>query len=305
MKGILISLFLFCITLQGAIYDCFTFYNELELLKLRFEELYDVVDFFVLAEGETSFTGNPKLLYFAENIQEFEKYNDKIIHLIVKDFSSLTGDKNTDHWNREIHSRDYMMEALKNCQEDDIIFISDVDEIPRATCVVEIEKYLEEMSARRNQNPRRTRKRRPHENDFVCGLSMRLFSLYMNREYPVTWDGGSKAVPFWFLQKNTPWKIKIFHHEHKDIKWFKNAGWHFNGMGGEKRVLQKWQNCQPTVGAEDYLESLERDEQLLKETIKSTRDSLTFRVEIDATYPKYFLDNIAYFRSMGWLDEEE
>ena len=156
----------------------------------------------------------------------------------------------------------------------------------------------------RNQNSRRWCKRGPKNNDFVCGLSMRLFSLYMNREYPVTWDGGSKAVPFWFLQKFTPWEIKIFHNTYKDIQMFKNAGWHFNGMGGEKRVLQKWQNCQPVVGIEEYLESLENDEQLLKEKIKSTRDSLTFRVEIDETYPKYFLDNIEYFRLIGWLDEE-
>ena len=46
------------------IYDCFMIYNELDLLEVRLEELYDVVDYFVISEGEHTFSGKEKQLCF-------------------------------------------------------------------------------------------------------------------------------------------------------------------------------------------------------------------------------------------------
>ena len=42
------------------IYDCFTFYNEFDLLELRLTELYNYVDYFVIVEADTTFTNRPK-----------------------------------------------------------------------------------------------------------------------------------------------------------------------------------------------------------------------------------------------------
>ncbi len=79
------------------IFDCFTFYNELELLKMRFEELYDAVDYFVLVESPISYTGKSKSLYYQENAHSFEKYQDKIIHIVIDQFPGLTGNAEADH----------------------------------------------------------------------------------------------------------------------------------------------------------------------------------------------------------------
>ena len=67
------------------IYDCFTFFNELELLELRLNELAGVVDKFVLVEATQTHTNKPKPLHYHENRARFSAFHDKIIHVIVDD----------------------------------------------------------------------------------------------------------------------------------------------------------------------------------------------------------------------------
>ena len=67
------------------IYDCFTFYNELDMLNFRFDYLYDVVDYFVLVEANYTHKGNRKKLFYGDNKELFKKYEKKIIHIIVDD----------------------------------------------------------------------------------------------------------------------------------------------------------------------------------------------------------------------------
>ena len=76
--------------------DCFTFYNELEILELRLEELYDVVDLFILVEAEKTHKGENKRFIFEENKWRFEKWIDKIIN--VKAYYPSNID---DPWSRE------------------------------------------------------------------------------------------------------------------------------------------------------------------------------------------------------------
>ena len=63
------------------IYDCFLFFNELDILEIRLELLYDKVDYFILSECDTTFSGISKPFYYDDNKYKFKKYSDKIIHL--------------------------------------------------------------------------------------------------------------------------------------------------------------------------------------------------------------------------------
>jgi beta-1,4-mannosyl-glycoprotein beta-1,4-N-acetylglucosaminyltransferase len=65
------------------IIDCFIFYNEIDLLTYRLNILNDIVDKFVIVESTYTFSGKEKKLYFNENKHLFEKFNEKIIHIIV------------------------------------------------------------------------------------------------------------------------------------------------------------------------------------------------------------------------------
>ena len=63
---------------KPKIYDCFLFFNELELLEIRLNVLNDVVDYFVLVESTKTFTNHDKPLHYQENKEKFKDFNDKI-----------------------------------------------------------------------------------------------------------------------------------------------------------------------------------------------------------------------------------
>ncbi len=111
------------------VYDCFQFYNELDLLELRLAELSPVVDYFVLVEAAYTHAGRPKPLYFDENRQRFAAYADKIIHVVVKD------DPGGFAWVREGHQRQAILRGLTGAGPADMVIISDADEILRPAVV--------------------------------------------------------------------------------------------------------------------------------------------------------------------------
>src|SRR5690348_11983472 len=127
-------LFVFCTAfVQAKIYDCFTFYNEVELLEIRLEELDPVVDFFVLVEAKETFKGNNKPLHFEEVKEKFAKFSSKILHVKVSNAYP------TDNpWKREAYHRNQIMRALKNCKKEDVILISDADEIVKASAIADL-----------------------------------------------------------------------------------------------------------------------------------------------------------------------
>jgi len=134
--------------------DIFPFFNELDLLEIRLNILNDYVDKFVICEATETFSGKPKPLYFKENEERFAKWKDKIVHYVVDDFpndkeiydkaikSPNTGNK--EHWwVREFYQKESAIKALSFCKEDDIIMVSDVDEIPNPNILKEIKYALQ------------------------------------------------------------------------------------------------------------------------------------------------------------------
>src|SRR5258708_40108162 len=127
-KYLVVLLSIFHVTLSADIYDCFVFFNELELLKVRFEELYDKVDHFVLVEAKQTFCGDPKPLYFAENAEKFAQYKHKIIHIVVDEFPPPANNlEHEDWWVRHEFQLNAALRGLEGCHNDDIILISDLD----------------------------------------------------------------------------------------------------------------------------------------------------------------------------------
>ena len=111
------------------VYDCFPFFNELDLLELRLEEGYDHVDYFVITEANKSFQNRDKPFNLEANWDRYAKYHDKIIYVKIEDMPD--GDGNTNHWRRENFQREVIMRGLTNANPDDVICISDCDEMIR------------------------------------------------------------------------------------------------------------------------------------------------------------------------------
>lgn len=105
------------------IFDCFTFFNELDLLEIRLNELAGVVDAFVLVEARETFTGKQKPLYYTENAGRFHGFD--VLPLVL---DHLPGDN---AWAREAYQRNAIAEVLRaQAQPYDAALIGDVDEIP-------------------------------------------------------------------------------------------------------------------------------------------------------------------------------
>ena len=96
------------------VYDCFIFNNELDLLELRLNILDPYVDKFIITDGDTTFSGNPKESVYLKNKERFSKWEEKIIHNYIK-IPQLP-----DTWAREIYSRNSPMD-LDIFEDDDLI----------------------------------------------------------------------------------------------------------------------------------------------------------------------------------------
>ena len=126
------------------IIDCFIFYNELELLTYRLNLLNDIVDFFVIVESTHTFMGKEKALFFNDNKHLFEKFNSKIIHIIVDDFPHKYPNVNignNDVWKNEYFQRNAIsrgINSINDLSESDLLIIADLDEIPNPSTLAKI-----------------------------------------------------------------------------------------------------------------------------------------------------------------------
>jgi len=219
------------------IYDCFPFFNELELLEIRLHELSDVVDYFVLVEATRTHTGLPKPLHFFNNSYLFTDFPSRVIHVVVEDMpitkeeiaECISGkDKKwieskyqvEDHWVRERHQRNAMMLALQNCNPEDIIIISDADEIVRASIVSNLEQTLCEGS-----NP----------------VEQYLNSYYLNIICTNMPWWGSKIVRRKYLDEHTPSEVRFHSPPCSPDCYIRNGGWHYNWLGGAEKIFTKLQ----------------------------------------------------------------
>lgn len=128
------------------IYDCFTINHELDMLEIRLNVLNDIVDKFVIIEASKTHTGKDKPFYFDENKSRFEKFLSKIIHIKITEYKNCNNS-----WDYEYHQRDCIMQGLTEAKDDDIIMISDIDEIPKPETVLKC-KDLPEIKSLHMEN---------------------------------------------------------------------------------------------------------------------------------------------------------
>ena len=112
-----------------AIFDCFQYFNEDHIADLRFNILDEHVDFFVIVESTINHQGKGKKLHFDSN--KYRKFKNKIIYIVVddtpKDFIKphVGGESLV-----EQHQRNSILKGLNKCHDNDLVILSDVDEIP-------------------------------------------------------------------------------------------------------------------------------------------------------------------------------
>lgn len=199
----LLCLFLF-LSCEAKVYDCFLFFNELDILELRLHELGEVVDHFVLVESNETFRGNSKPFYFEENQERFAPFRDKIIRVALD--KHIEGDA----WAREKAQRNAIAEGLVGCEPEDVVLISDVDEIIRASKIGEIRHALKSHRSLRLHQP--------------------MYRFYLNA-FDFIWHL-PRAVSYQYLQQTTPNALRQEEHHPFVTGNIFDCGWHFTSIGG-------------------------------------------------------------------------
>ncbi len=260
------------------IYDCFSYWDEDLLLDLRLNILNDFVDYFVIVEGNKTWQNNPKMLRF--DINKFPKFKDKIIYVPVKDMPD--GDN---PYERENYQRNCILRGLTKSDEDDLIIISDLDEIPNPHQI----KYFDSKTR--------------------FGAFKQLHFYYkfnlLNSTLP-NWLGSRVCVkkflksPQWLrdlkFKKRPFWRIDKL----RLNNIIDNGGWHFCNLKKPEDLLYKYQNLCETNDPYNFKEKIDEkylNLESISDKIKLGKDIIgreeTYKkIEIDHNkYPTYLIEN--------------
>jgi hypothetical protein len=181
------------------IFDCFTFFNELDMLELRLAVLEDVVDRFVLCEAPFTFRGEPKPLQYAEQRARFARWNDRIVHLVYDAAPDPIA------WRNEWGQRAFLTTAIAAAAPGDIILIGDVDELPAP-----------QNCAFRSSDGR------------IAGHRQMLATGYFNRITGGEWIG-TRSIARGDLGERSLHDIRQTSEAELTIV---DGGWHFTSLGG-------------------------------------------------------------------------
>lgn len=272
------------------VYDCFQFFNELDILKLRMNILNDVVDKFVISESTVTFSGDPKPLFYEENKEMFKEFEHKIIHNVVRDTPM-----DCDAFTRDHHQKCAVARGLVGCNPEDIIIFSDVDEIPNPDKLKEIFADFDDSKiyalAQRN---------------FYCYLNMEEVSgtlLSVTGEFEGVTDKkwlGTKVCKYSMLDKYTTEQLRDKEQKAIGVR-VADGGWHFSYMGGgkEQSVADRVKYKIKSAAHQEYNNRSTLGK--VKRNIKQKKDIFgresDFKiVAIDESYPVYLRENIEEYK---------
>lgn len=195
------------------IFDCFKFFNEFEILDLRFMTLYDHVDYFVIVEANKTHTGKPKKFHLEERRKDYEKYWDKVIYVKVEDLPDFSV---ADYWGPENFQRNCISRGLEGvAKPGDKILVSDCDEIWNPA-VAKI--YL-------NSNQK-------------IVFQQKLFYYFVNCRQNCLWSGTCMANYGTF---SNPQQLRNHARFERHVPVL-DGGWHYSFMGDAKKIREKVEN---------------------------------------------------------------
>lgn len=251
------------------IIDCFTYFNEKELLELRINLLYEHVDRFIISEGDHTHAGNPKEFTLLETLHKLDLPDGWASKIFYVPVSLPNYFEEPNAWVRERMQRDA---AIHYISDNDIAIISDCDEIINPDFI----KYYCDIASRNPNNILRI------PMAFLCSkANLRVYDIYDN---PMDWKAPFVVLPEHF-KKYTLSQIRESYAlgknnlEFKDIfavddGIIKDAGWHFTWMGNKDRAEIKlksfahWDEVKLKdnyIAQENMPDLLDRQDHILKD----------------------------------------
>jgi|TARA_B110000211_G_scaffold227883_1_gene283313 beta-1,4-mannosyl-glycoprotein beta-1,4-N-acetylglucosaminyltransferase len=256
-----------------AIYDCFQYFNEDHMLDLRFNILDEKVDYFVISESTKTHQGNSKKLNF--NINNFKKYKKKIIYLVDnfenKNLFNHTGGESL----VEQHQRNNISNGLKKADDNDLIILSDSDEIP------DLDK-LKQIKSRTKFS--------------AFSQMMFMYKLNLKNLDESNWIG-SKVC----LKKNFPLPQKLRDMKFKDYSFWRidklntqiiKGGWHFSFLQTPKEIIKKIKAySHGEFNTKELTNEKNIEEKMLKNIDIFNRGFNLKKIELDQSFPRFIQEN--------------
>ena len=258
-----------------AIYDCFQFFNEEHILDLRLNILDDYVDFFVISESTTNHQGKTKKLNFDPN--KFKKFQKKIIYIVVDDTEEAIKKPHMGGESLvEQHQRNSIMRGLKNSHDDDLIILSDVDEIPDLSKLSQFDKKNKYAVFAQKAFAYKLNLLNKAENNWH-GSKMCLRKNFKSPQWLRNLK--FKKYPFWRIDKP------------KNLQIIPDGGWHFAYLLNPSDISKKIQSFAHGEFNKEDNTNIDIIEKKMSKLVHPTRGFELKRVEIDYTFPKYIKDN--------------
>jgi len=267
------------------IYDCFSYWDEDLLLDLRLNTLNNYVDYFVIVEGNKTWQNNLKKLRF--DINKFQKFKKKIIYVAVEDMPD-----GQDPYLRENFQRNSIMRGLSQSSENDLILISDLDEIPDPKKI----KYFDKK--------------------------MR-YAVFQQKHFYYKFNLQSQMHPLWFGSRICIKKYLKSPQWLRDLKFKKrpfwrldkrylnniieNGGWHFCNLKSPEDLLYKYKNLCETNDPFHFKEKIEEKYLNIEEISKRVatgediigRNDRFNKIILDNSFPDYLIKNKFLFKD--WI----
>jgi beta-1,4-mannosyl-glycoprotein beta-1,4-N-acetylglucosaminyltransferase len=206
--------------------DACILHNEIDLLTLRMEELWDQIDYFVVVEADETLSGERKPLFFRDHQARFKRFADKLVYRSISGLPPIREPGEGPRWVREAAQREaigHVVETLPLSPRD-IVIVADVDEIPRASRVAGIETAL-----------------RRHDYAIFALTNHRG---YINNISEAALNGTTFAGPVACRlstlrrvgahQVRRGWQKSggVLAHRSPDYAYVEDGGWHFSSLGG-------------------------------------------------------------------------
>ena len=257
-----------------AIYDCFQYFNEDHMIDLRMNILNDHVDFFVISESTKTHQGEDKKLNF--KIENFKKYKNKIIYLVA---DYLKEENSSKHLGGESiieqHQRNYILKGLNKADENDLIILSDADEIPDLNKINQI---------------------KPNTKFTAFSQKMFMYKLNLQNINESNWIGSKICKKKYFsipqelrnlkFKKNPFWRI-----DKRNLQII-YGGWHFSFLQSPSDISKKIKSY--SHGEFNIKENIdiEKINQKIRDNVDIfNRGHKLTKVNIDESFPEYILNN--------------
>jgi len=262
------------------------YFDEDLVLDLRLNTLNNYVDQFIIAEATRDHAGNEKKLNF--DYKNFSKFKNKIKYLIIDDLpidvQSKKKNWTPNHW-RDQYQRNSLARGFQNYDDNDLIMISDIDEIPNPDKLSEFKI----------------------KNKYGCfmqkNFQSKLNLLNITDKY---WMGTkicqkkNLKSPQWLrnikTKKRPFWKF----YKPKEPQLIFDGGWHFSFLKNPEDISKKIK----AYSHQEFYKNEFVDEEKIAQRIKNRtdifdRDYKYEKVELDNTFPKHILENLKKYQN--WI----